>query len=544
MGDLEGNPYGLNYNDILTSMMSGEEEEMEDLRLFDYGDTGGEEWEDETGRWHFQPYPSLSPSWWEDLYSFAQNILHQVLPNMLFSLALCLLWRISFLILIRCPPERGGGDPQQPKRQIPLWREALLHALSVALGILLLGHYFGAHCTLPIAFIITLGLLQCGLRYLTHTNLTPIAHRSTSTSPSSWSGGIVLITLACLSVQLYGEFFMIPEDWHTIRGTVMVIIMKAICATSTSQTTGSFGPSDVFLQFLSWCGYAFSPGSIIFGPWFGYCDYLDTLRFPYQPKSSFLGDIMQTCVSCLCCLGCIIYSTYLSSIVYSSYWTTYRWINAFVQSQSFRFSHYFVCFFSQSLQELIGFSTITGPPFHRGRRFSKCANPVAVEFPRSLVDVVIHWNFPMHIWLKQFVYKPTRKFGQLPALLLTYAFSSLLHGLNFQLAAVLFSIGIYAYIEFVFRQRLSELLSTCTGARPCPPKCGHTRKNGFLVRLINLAFSVLAIFHLAYLAVMFDTSEEQARGYNMFHVFSKWSQLHFMSHIVAMLTYLAYIFIK
>ncbi|VDN35491.1 unnamed protein product [Dibothriocephalus latus] len=66
----------------------------------------------------------------------------------------------------------------------------------------------------------------------------------------------------------------------------MVIIMKAICATSTAQSQGSFKLSDVFLQFLSWCGYAFSPASIIFGPWFGYRDYLETLRFPYQPQSS------------------------------------------------------------------------------------------------------------------------------------------------------------------------------------------------------------------------------------------------------------------
>ncbi|VDM00317.1 unnamed protein product [Schistocephalus solidus] len=125
-----------------------------------------------------------------------------------------------------------------------------------------------------------------------------------------------------LEVSTHNLFICQYIAFASNHGTVMVIIMKAICATSTAQGRSSFKPSDVFLQFLSWCGYAFSPGSIIFGPWFGYRDYLDILCFPYQP----------------------------------------RWINAFVQSQSFRFSHYFVCFFSQSLQELIGFSTITGPP--------------------------------------------------------------------------------------------------------------------------------------------------------------------------------------
>ncbi|VDM06145.1 unnamed protein product [Schistocephalus solidus] len=121
MGDLQGNPYGFNYDDLLISMISGAEE---DFRHFDYDDGGsidGEDWEDQTGRWHSQPYASLSSSWWEDLCPFAQNIILQVLPNMLFSLTVCLLWRISFLVLTRCPSERGVGDPQHSKRRRKNW---------------------------------------------------------------------------------------------------------------------------------------------------------------------------------------------------------------------------------------------------------------------------------------------------------------------------------------------------------------------------------------------------------------------------------------
>ncbi|VDN98382.1 unnamed protein product [Rodentolepis nana] len=58
------------------------------------------------------------------------------------------------------------------------------------------------------------------------------------------------------------------------------------------------------------------------------------------------------------------------------------------------------------------------------------------------------------------------------------------------------------------------------------------------VRVVNLLLSGLAIFHLAYLAVMFDTSEQQDKGYNMLHVLKKWSDLYFLSHIIAALTYL------
>ncbi|VDL60377.1 unnamed protein product [Hymenolepis diminuta] len=59
-----------------------------------------------------------------------------------------------------------------------------------------------------------------------------------------------------------------------------------------------------------------------------------------------------------------------------------------------------------------------------------------------------------------------------------------------------------------------------------------------LLMLSVLCCTGVAIFHLAYLAVMFDTSEQQDKGYDMFHVLKKWSSLNFLSHIVAALTYL------
>ena len=35
--------------------------------------------------------------------------------------------------------------------------------------------------------------------------------------------------------------------------------------------------------------------------------------------------------------------------------------------------------------------------------------PHNIEVPRSLVEVVVSWNIPMHAWLKKYVFKPTRK---------------------------------------------------------------------------------------------------------------------------------------
>lgn len=63
--------------------------------------------------------------------------------------------------------------------------------------------------------------------------------------------------------------------------------------------------------------------------------------------------------------------------------------------------------------------------------------------------------------------------------------------------------------------------------------------------ILNAAFGVLSVFHLAYLGVMFDTSAgEQERGYSMLHTLSKWSQLNYLSHMVAVCMYFFYCLIK
>ncbi|EUB59507.1 putative protein-cysteine N-palmitoyltransferase porcupine [Echinococcus granulosus] len=412
-------------------------------------------------------------------------------------------------------------------------------------SIILLRHFFGDLYVRPCAFVFTVGFFVSSNFILRDTTV----RLGKSQTPVGWTSQMVLVTVYCLLLQLYCEFFMNPREWHMIRGTTMLLVMKAI------SVAASRGPDQQTLEmgflrhYLAWCGYAFSPGSVIFGPWFGFDSYLHAIRL-IGPSSGnpFWKDLLRTAVSFAIAIGCIIYSTYLSSIIYASYYLSFRWTNAYAQSQSFRFSHYFVSFFSQSLHQAIGFAALTHPNSGQNYVTSMVTNPVSIELPRSLVDVVIHWNFPMHFWLKQYIYKPTRRFGHLQALLLTYAFSSLLHGLNFQLAAVLFSIGIYAYIDFIFRERLSTKVSACIGARACPETCNHrNRTNRWWVRGVNLLFSCLAIFHLAYLAVMFDTSEQQDKvwvcGYNMFHVLDKWSNLNFLSHIIASLTYLLCFFI-
>lgn len=146
------------------------------------------------------------------------------------------------------------------------------------------------------------------------------------------------------------------------------------------------------------------------------------------------------------------------------------------------------------------------------------------------------------------IFRPTTKrLGKFSGVTLTYLTSALLHGLNFQLAAVLLSLGFYTYVEFQLRNILAHTFDACVSAKVCPAdKCSHkkTGQNSYWVSVANLGFSVLSIFHLAYLGLMFDTSDIQETGYSYSHTIDKWSQLNFASHWVAIATYVIYFLLR
>ena len=153
-----------------------------------------------------------------------------------------------------------------------------------------------------------------------------------------------------------------------------------------------------------------------------------------------------------------------------------------------------------------------------------------------MTNVVVFWSID--------VFRVVKPSGTLAAIAATYGISALLHGFNFQLSAVLLSLGFYTYTEYVTRKKLACIFSACIQARKCGASCTHQWKNDvWLVRLANLAFGLLSIFHLAYLGVMFDSSRMQEQGYSYEHVLSKWRSLGFTSHWVVLATYIFYLII-
>ena len=81
--------------------------------------------------------------------------------------------------------------------------------------------------------------------------------------------------------------------------------------------------------------------------------------------------------------------------MYSCFFPFSRWFLAFRDAFSFRCSHYFVSYLSEATALAAGLDTSP-----TGQWAVTVTNPIAIEFPRSLVDVVINWNVPMHNWLK------------------------------------------------------------------------------------------------------------------------------------------------
>lgn len=342
--------------------------------------------------------------------------------------------------------------------------------------------------------------------------------------------GIVMSLFIVTFVILCELVFVESKAWHNVRGAQIILSMKVIGLAFDISSEKTDIPGGA-----TYLGYVFCVGTVIFGPWTSYHDYLHAVH-QNRIKSFSLQWLVKVIKSSILCIVSVVLSTCLT------HWLILdddpKWLVAYRDAQSFRFSHYFVSFVSETTATLsgLGFGEVAW-----GLTVSKLQY---IELPRSLVDVVTNWNLPMHFWLKNYVFEVALPYGAFIAVLLTYAASSLLHGLNFQLAAVLFSLGFYTYVESVFRSKLSKTFNACIKARKCREECNHEYKyNHPYVILTNIIFGALAMFHLAYLGLMFDSSADSEQGYNMEHTLGKWSSLSFASHWVVIGTYLFHLLI-
>uniref|UniRef100_A0A7N8XCJ2 Protein-serine O-palmitoleoyltransferase porcupine-like n=1 Tax=Mastacembelus armatus TaxID=205130 RepID=A0A7N8XCJ2_9TELE len=315
-------------------------------------------------------------------------------------------------------------------------------------------------------------------------------------SRHSSSRGLFL-SVIILIYLLIGEWHLIDMvTWHKIRGSQMVVAMKAI-SLAFDLDRGAVGSLPSAAEFL---GYVLFVGTVVFGPWISFASYKNATE---SRQLSWLW-LQSSSVSLLKSQICLLVSACIAPYL-------------------------FLVFIP------IHGNTVT-------EKDVSVVKPLQVEVPRSMVMVVTSWNIPMSRWLKTYIFKNAIKLGTFPAILVTYTASALLHGLSFHLGAVLLSLGFITYVEHVLRKRLASIFSACVLSRPCSSGCSHQHKKEFWVMLVNLVFTFLAIFHLTYLGSMFDPKDDDdvEEGYAAIHTIQRWSELNWASHWVVLACWVFY----
>ncbi|XP_026871823.2 protein-serine O-palmitoleoyltransferase porcupine isoform X1 [Electrophorus electricus] len=352
------------------------------------------------------------------------------------------------------------------------------------------------------------------------------------------------LSVTVLIYLLLGELHMMDtSSWHKMRGSQMVVAMKAISlAFDLDKGIVENVPSPI--EFM---GYIYFVGTVIFGPWISFNSYRDTVEGQKLNSSWFVKVTCSWIKSQLCLLLSNCVAPYLFPYFIPIFGDKLlqnkrrrkirslaaRWLLAYRHTLSFHFSNYFVSYLSETTTTLAG-AGFTEEKDHLKWDLS-VAKPLNIELPRSTVEVVTSWNLPMSCWLNTYVFKKALPFGMFQAILFTYTTSTLLHGLSFHIGAVLFSLAFMTYIEHVLRKKLSSIFNACVLSKKCPPDCKHQNKKVFWVYCINGAFSMLTVLHLTYLGSVFGSStddvdfDEDGMASQTIH---KWTELSWTSHWV------------
>lgn len=141
------------------------------------------------------------------------------------------------------------------------------------------------------------------------------------------------------------------------------------------------------------------------------------------------------------------------------------------------------------------------------------------------------------------IFKPSWKYGHFSSIICTYFVSSLLHGLNYQLSAVLFSLALYTYIENMIRKKLAQRLDACVLSKSCSSGCDehHYTHHFLFVKLINLVFTFMAVYHLSYLGCLIDLRND--RKLSFLESFQRWHEQSYSSHLLALATAVIHLFL-
>uniref|UniRef100_A0A8C2A3A7 Porcupine O-acyltransferase n=1 Tax=Cyprinus carpio TaxID=7962 RepID=A0A8C2A3A7_CYPCA len=373
-----------------------------------------------------------------------------------------------------------------------LWRlglpSFLKHLSTVAGGFYTLYLFFELH----MVWVVLLSLLCYLILFL--------CRHSSSRGP--------FLSITILIYLLLGELHMMDTTtWHKMRGSQMVVAMKAVSLAFDLDK----GIVEKFPSPVEFMGYIYFVGTVIFGPWISFNSYMDAVESRKLSVSWFLKSVF----SCVKSQLCLVISNCIAPYLFPYFIPVFgdkllrnkkrkmRWLQAYENTLSFHFSNYFVSYLGEMT------TTLAGAGFTEEKDNLKwdltIAKPLNVEFPRSMFEVVTSWNLPMSRWLNTCT-----------------SWISVVCLMDCAYICVL-----------VLRKRLSVILNACVLSKRCPSDCKHRHKKELWVYLINGTFSMLAVLHLTYLGSIFGSSTDDTDSDEdsmASHTIEKWTQLSWTSH--------------
>lgn len=342
---------------------------------------------------------------------------------------------------------------------------------------------------------------------------------------------------APLFVNEYYIFAHQRQNLTTVRSILACLIMKSSSIILT--------PGIPIKNISSRVAYLLHPAASVFGVWQP-IETAGTRRHINDASRQFSRFKQQVCIALVYSFKTIIIliiyvnlaelASFVDSVMDHAFVKTL--LRMYFVALEFRTSHYFTGFVSTSLISLWQDPAVK-------ERFVVC-QPIKIECPRSLLEVVRFWNLPMHYWLKHHVFWPVKQHTSsiYISLGLTYIVSSTLHGCKFHIWAVLLTLGFLTWTEHQLRLEISRRLSACVLSSRCKynsrSECcrGHQRNpnNSFIVQLVNLAFTILAMIYLAYLGYIFVGNTDEA---SYTKALARWSEVYFFAHLTSIATYIS-----
>lgn len=157
-------------------------------------------------------------------------------------------------------------------------------------------------------------------------------------------------------------------------------------------------------------------------------------------------------------------------------------------------------------------------------------------------------NFFLDIFQEVLKYS-SKKFKQrniIIAVGTTYLISSLLHGFERRLSAVLLSLAAYTFIEHQIRKKLAIRFPRTFSYNSkydchyyeCKTSLKRSKKKIWILWSIDIAFTILNIIHLAYLGSVMDMTVKDSDNTTFQDYFLPWRRVSYFSHFIVLFMYL------